>query len=744
MVKRFYSFALLCVLTVVGALSANAQITITADPADGSTVEKLSSVTVNFAGAGAIDFGSAANNVTITSDKGHNAGCTLSYGDTDEDMVISFTEVTEQATYTINCPANAFNADKGTVPAFTLTYTVKTAPSGAVTLTPAAGNVPYLFDLVYNNSEVTGSVNADTYNGGKPTCTTPSGDVVGIQCIYDWQIGDGKYRMQLNKLCVEPGVYTVNIPDDLFYQYDANYQKVSLPGGEFTYTVEGATLTNVKSTPSMETPITMFNAMRIEFPGYTAITKNSTSTVYLWKEGEATAKKSWSMDYNMSVDGNALTYTDNYNQLIEPGHYYITFPEACVLLGEEQTPCTPFVVEFDIVEPEDVNIVLTPGDGDNVTMLNHVLINFPDADEVTLNSSSSVNLYLVDGENERSIANAYGSASILKIDDKTYDARLNGLATKAGQYKIVLTKNSFAVGTGFNQEVVAYVNFTEPELPAMTITPAAGSTLDKIQKFIVTFPDEAVVKVNEKLGNKTTTLYAGSELIDNGWGGYTNQQKGNTSTYTLVEGTTNSFEFTLSDAAIEAGDYLLSIPAGIFLMGDDEHSYNAAAQYVYTATGNGMDKIVAYPSAPVKSLKQVSVEYVDETSIMLQTEYTSFSWYKVNTEQSWDDYKEYISANSGAVTVDGNKLNITLSEEYTEEGTYYIEITKWSLYLSDGVTTPTPQKVYWTVDPNAVETAIQNVENNAAQRIYTVNGVEVQSMNKSGIYVVNGKKVMVK
>ncbi len=741
MTKNYFSMVLLCLMMLLGAINANAQVSITADPADGSRLEKLSKVIVTFNGAGEVDYGSKASSVTITSNKGYSANCSLEYGEAANQIVISFTEVTEEADYTISAPENAFTGTDATINAFELHYSIGDAlPEASVT--PAAGEVKWVDQIIFNYP-VEKTLSADTYGAAKATLTAPNGDVQELNPIYNWQIGNGKYTLGVPRLVVEPGEYTLTIPEGLFYYYGENSSKTLIPAAEFKYTVTGGELTKTVTTPSAETPVTSFNAFTIEFSDYTTIAKNSTSSVYLYCEGKSGTQSSISIDYNMNVDGNKLTYTNNYTTIIEPGHYFITFPEGCMLLGDEKVPSTPFLLEFDIVEPEPVNIVITPAEGAEVNMLNHALISFPDNDDVTLNSSSNVYLYrILDDGTERSVASAYGTANILKIDDKTYDARFNGLATEDGNYKIVLTKNSFTVGNGFNQEVTVNVTLKTLPAPAMEISPVSGTEMDKIQKFTITFPEETSVKFNDKASNKMTVLYVGSELISNGWGGYTNSQAGNTSTYTAVEGTTNSFEFTLSDAAINKGDYLLVIPAGLFLIGEDEHNFSGAFQAVYSATGNGVDKIQVYPSEAVPALSEMSVTYINETSIVFQNEYTSFSFYKVNNEQSWDDYKEYISGE--ARSVEGNTLNIKLSQEYTEAGEYYIEISKWSFFLSDGVSVPTPQKVYWTVDPDAQSTAIKTAKTATNNRIYNANGMEVKSMDKAGLYIVNGKKYIVK
>ena len=72
MVKRLYLLSLMCLFVVIA--SAQSSATIVANPADGSTVESLSSVVLTFPDASMVDVGSATD-VTITSDKGYSAGC---------------------------------------------------------------------------------------------------------------------------------------------------------------------------------------------------------------------------------------------------------------------------------------------------------------------------------------------------------------------------------------------------------------------------------------------------------------------------------------------------------------------------------------------------------------------------------------------------------------------------------------------------------------------------------------------
>lgn len=65
--------------------------------------------------------------------------------------------------------------------------------------------------------------------------------------------------------------------------------------------------------------------------------------------------------------------------------------------------------------------------------------------------------------------------------------------------------------------------------------------------------------------------------------------------------------------------------------------------------------------------------------------------------------------------------------------------------MSDGITPSTPQRIYFEVDPNsdnsAVETVVADVEDT---RIYTITGTQVKDMTVPGIYVKNGRKYIVR
>lgn len=744
MLKRFYSLALMCL--VLATAYAQSTVNIIANPADGSTVEALSSVTLTFEGAASVDNGSKAGSITITSDQGYNAGCTLAYGDADNQMVVNFAEVTAAGTYTLTFPENAFTADVN-IPAFTLTYKIGQEVAEGLLISPAGGTVTWLSDITVKaaaapNKGVSAKWGAEV----TPTLTGPDGAqiVYDGNSVYDSNAGFSTYHIVPRLLITTPGDYTLTIPDDYFSYQDESYTSISLPGTTVTYHVTAGQQAVFTSSPSKDVPVSTFQTLTITFPNATTVAANMPLSIVLYQNAE-TWKGSASLSYNWNYEGNTMTYSA-YSPIIDAGHYTMTFPEGCLLLDGE--PSAPFMVEFDIVENDPLNMVVTPAQDASVEgLLNSAVITFPDETDVTYNSGS-ITLYRVTENGDVTIASAYGTNTTVKQDDgKTFKVSFPGIATESGTYKISIPKNLFTTGEQFNAETNVTFTYTAPEAVQPVVTPADGVELDRVQKFTVSFPNETDVTVNTALTSTSISLYKGVPYV-NEYGYLVKNSISSVALNAIQQVDDHTFSFTFSNPGIEAGEYALEIPAGVFLMGN--RTFNAPVAYnVYTATGNGLDKIVATPAQPVRSLKNITLTFVNETSVVFQTSYASATLYMVNPDASYNTYKEgvynYESTWGGFVSLDENqpnKLNIELMNEYTEAGEYYLDLTSYFLFMSDGVTPNTINKVYFTVDPTT--TAIQDVQKAAASdhRIYTIGGVEVKNASRPGLYIKDGKKIV--
>lgn len=746
MVKRLYLLSLMCLFVVIA--SAQSSSTIVANPADGSTVESLSSVVLTFPDASMVDVGSATN-VTITSDKGYSAGCSLEYGDADNQMVVTFTEVTAEAVYTISFPANALTADNIPVEAFSLTYQIGAQVVEGLVLTPAAGTVTWLSDITVTAAAAPTKSLYSNYNAvEKPSLKGPDGKevIVDGNSVYDSSLGYSVYHFSPRLLITTPGEYTLTIPDDYFYYQDDNWNNVYQPGVTAVFNVTVGQQEVFTSVPSKDTPVSQFQKLTITFPNATTVVGNSSASIVLYQNAE-TWKGSGSLSYNFTYEGNTMSYSV-YSPIIDAGHYTMNFPEGCLLLDDQ--PNAPFMVEFDIVEPEPLNMVVTPSQDASVEgILNSAVITFPDNENVSYNPGT-ISLYRLNGSSELTVGSAYGETTTIRQDDgKTFKVNFNGIAVENGTYKIYIPKNTFAAGGRYNAETSLTFSYTAPEPATFTVSPVAGSELDRIQNFTLTFAGDDEVTVNSSL-NTNILLYKGIPH-KNEYGyltGGTQLSSVALSAIQKTEGKKGEFTFSFPVPGIEKDDYALIVPPGIFLVGNK--TFNATDTIVYQATGNGLDKVVAEPSQPVHSLKNISLTFVNETSVVFQNSWASVTLYMVNPDASYDTYKESINANettyAGLATIDANqpnKINMELLNEYTEEGEYYISLTSYYLFMSDGVTPNTVNKFTFKVDPSVptgVEEVKSGIETN--QRVYTINGMEVKEMNRPGLYIKGGKKVI--
>ena len=116
-------------------LGASATVNYVADPDPDIMVSELSSVTLTFPDADEVDMGSQYQKVTVTSED-FSINCTLEYGEAYNQIVVSFSKISQEGTYTINFPADAITADGSALEAFSLTYNVEVERVDNSTLYP--------------------------------------------------------------------------------------------------------------------------------------------------------------------------------------------------------------------------------------------------------------------------------------------------------------------------------------------------------------------------------------------------------------------------------------------------------------------------------------------------------------------------------------------------------------------------------------------------------------------------------
>lgn len=297
---------------------------------------------------------------------------------------------------------------------------------------------------------------------------------------------------------------------------------------------------------------------------------------------------------------------------------------------------------------------------------------------------------------------------------------------------------------------------------ALTVAPtqggAEGDELDQIYEFDVTAEDaitlgaldlaEAhvfdmlntidvpVVKARAIFEDETTQAI--NDLIDAGEYDAAVQQYGQEATDAAYFATTNTIRLTLEQPITEAGGYTLIIPAEYFNVGEQFMGQVSRAYEGFFIVKGSDEPIEAnFTTSPkngstVQSLQDIVITFTDYDEVAVGNGIISL---KKNGE-------EIETVDALGFDDDWSKFSISFTEEQTAEGTYTIEIPEGYFVNPDGDNMPAITLTYYI----GTDTGINNVTVNTKQTdvIYTLGGVRVSGKLPAGVYIKNGKKIVVK
>ena len=297
---------------------------------------------------------------------------------------------------------------------------------------------------------------------------------------------------------------------------------------------------------------------------------------------------------------------------------------------------------------------------------------------------------------------------------------------------------------------------------ALTVAPtqggAEGDELDQIYEFDVTAEDaitlgaldlaEAhvfdmlntvdvpVVKARAIFEDETTQAI--NDLIDAGEYDAAVQQYGQSAVDAAYFATTKTIRLTLEQPITEAGGYTLVIPAEYFNVGEQFMGQVSRAYEGFFIVKGSDEPIEAnFTTSPkngstVQSLQDIVITFTDYDEVAVGNGTISL---KKNGEV-------IETVDAFGFDDDWSKFSISFTNEQTAEGTYTIEIPEGYFVNPDGDNLPAITLTYYI----GTDTGINNVTVNTKQTdvIYTLGGVRVSGKLPAGVYIKNGKKVIVK
>ena len=422
--------------------------------------------------------------------------------------------------------------------------------------------------------------------------------------------------------------------------------------------------------------------------------------------------------------------------ITSPGQWSYTIPAGCIKSteGEEFAEQT---FTFNIASSMEIESV-SPTEG--VTTLDKIEITFPKPiASVETSKLSILDNYWMPAAN-------FKNEVTYSDDRKTVTLELDEPITTPGTYNLDIYQGVFQSEDGaLNNNKYVYFQVIDPT-PSFATNINDGDRVKELGNLEITFQNVNEIKLVEGADPVVVYLPGGGEA---------------TGTATL-DG--NKIVVTFSQNFKEEGEYTFYIPEGMFTMDGAANESRTINVTLYTFTITPLEVVSVTPVAgPVNQIDKIVVEFnqliypsYDEDWQMISREITlkgdkqnytltyapsSYNLtnkmeYLVNAEWSGNDYTSTPITETGTYTLDLTSIVVDYAgESYIDEWGY--SNMKW--HGKNGCCRGT---YTWTIGDTAIEEV--KGENGEVKTIYDLTGRRVENITNAGIYIVNGKKVIVK
>ena len=309
------------------------------------------------------------------------------------------------------------------------------------------------------------------------------------------------------------------------------------------------------------------------------------------------------------------------------------------------------------------------------------------------------------------------------VDGKVLTITLWTPITAPGEYalkvpaSVGITRASNGEAVVIDGEITFTVEEAAAPLKVVAVTPAEEVT--SLREITIEFDSEIAVK--ELVGTERIS-------IDYGWGvliGTTATANGNV--LTLV-----------ADTEIkDAGKYPLTIPAGVVTRVSDGVAYEGGT-FEFTVVKEDvvvepLTVVSVTPADAVEALETIIIEFSDKVDVPA----TASGKFTIADAQG-NVVAEFYAWDAA---VEGNVVTLTLSEAITAAGEYTFSFAEGLVTRQgDGYTC-----AYSCTITVTGATGIEGINAEAGNAaIYDLNGRKIEKVTSGGIYIVNGKKVLVK
>lgn len=402
--------------------------------------------------------------------------------------------------------------------------------------------------------------------------------------------------------------------------------------------------------------------------------------------------------------------------------------------GLDENSYTEISYQCDLGYPE-VSVYPATGKVSKISQFNFsydqgITIINPDATFYLFNSDKSQVIYSFQAKD----------LAVSTDDENVLTYTLLQPLTTLGTYYLSVPASAFGLGNGTlmvdnRASVLEYSIADRMDEYDVTITPADNSQVTKLSQFVITLNkwDAAIPYYLNK--EKITLTDLDGNLITEG-------------NADIDENRTkaNQCIITLNEEVETPGNYRLNIPYKAFIVDHTGNYYSEAMYFEYT---------VKKGPAPTINTTTTTVKAEDNSLSMVKINFTDYSYVDIENETARilikDASGNTVSEGSLVPGENWNRINVKVTgETISQSGTYYLYIPANSINLEYAHLYKNELVVEFNFDS---ATSISNVEqaSNRVAKVYNLNGCLVGEgnpavilNNKKGIYIVNGKKVVLK
>lgn len=488
----------------------------------------------------------------------------------------------------------------------------------------------------------------------------------------------------------------------------------------------------VAANPNSNVPVANVQIINLEFSKNITITLPDEKIIIKSEDG----KEEFEIVNSMAYDKNAIFYLQNAEQqtyISTPGTYTYTIPAGVIKsVDGEVFPETTFT--FTVAEAFEI-VDWSPRETGS---LQEIVITFnKEVTEVKANGLSVVNDYWMPVSNV--------SKATINDDKKSVTLELESAITTSGTYNLDLYNGTFVSG--------------EQSSGYKTIR---FNVIDTNPSFSTNVQDGDKVKVSE-FGNLEISFKNVSKFDMVEGQAITVYLPNRVEIVGTVEKQDNKFVVTFDDVDFVEGNYVFTIPAGAFTMDGVANEGKSISVELYTFKLIPLEVVNVTPVVgEVENITQIVVKfnqyvklYYDKDGVtpsqniyltcgeekfkLTNTGGPFISDELVYSSAEWDGYNDILNP----ITAPGT-YTLNLGDIIVFHGADDIVEGQWNSYANTWhAENASCEGTYsWTIKG---DTSVENVPAaEGEQVIYDLLGRRVESINGAGIYIVNGKKVVIK